>query len=103
MKSFTERERKRCSTIQSSLASTEQEVSRLQSLLEAQRGEVESMQTHMDVLETKHQSDIQKLEAEHKINAEKQVLFLVRFAIQLACLAQCLARYDVMLVFLHSN
>jgi len=76
--SFTEQERKRCTTIQSSLSSTEQEVSRLQSLLEVQRGEVESLRTQIDVVEAKHQSDIQKLEAAHKINVERQVFFYAK-------------------------
>ena len=70
---LTEQERKRCQTIQSALSSTEKEVTRLQSLLESQRSEVESMHTQVAVLEAKHRADLQKLEAEHKINVERQV------------------------------
>lgn len=69
----TQQERRRCETIQSALSSTEQEMTRLQSLLESQRGEVESMHTQAAVLEAKHRASLQKLEAEHRINVERQV------------------------------
>ena len=73
LQSQTEQERKRCKETQSSLSSTQQEVTRLEKLTEAQRTELESMNTQIEVLEAKHQADIRKMEAEHKIDVERQV------------------------------
>jgi len=70
---ITETERKRFDEMQNTFSSTLQETQRLEELLEAQRNELESMRTQTALTETKHTASIRKMEAEHKIDVERQV------------------------------
>nr|CAB3232459.1 centrobin-like [Phallusia mammillata] len=72
-KASVEAERKRCSEMQASLSSTLQETRRMEDLLEAQRRELESMCTQAELAETRHAAEIRKMEAEHKIDIERQI------------------------------
>ncbi|XP_078486615.1 uncharacterized protein LOC100184844 isoform X2 [Ciona intestinalis] len=66
-------ETKRTQDLRKSLASTEEEMGRLEGLLDAQRGEMESMKTSSAVLDAKHSAMLQKLKAENEIHTERQI------------------------------
>nr|XP_018667952.1 centrobin-like isoform X2 [Ciona intestinalis] len=66
-------ETKRTQDLRKSLASTEEEMRRLEGLLDAQRGEMESMKTSSAVLDAKHSAMLQKLKAENEIHTERQI------------------------------